>query len=144
MITILFGKIASGKSFRAEKLAQAGAIVLSVDELMSSLYPNCVGREKHLEVTGKIADYLCFIAASISKNGLDVIIDFGFWTKSERESVASRLDSLGAEYRFELIDAPFDTRLKRLEERNERFLELGKPERVIPTSKLEYFDSLFS
>ena len=59
-------------------------MVLSCDEVVFSLFGEDFG-ERHDQVTGRIKKYLCKKAAEIAHQGCNVILDWGFWSKAERQ-----------------------------------------------------------
>jgi predicted kinase len=52
--------------------------------------------------------------------GTNVILDFGFWAREEREDFRSRAKQLGASSEVHFLDVPHDELLRRLAERNAR------------------------
>jgi predicted kinase len=50
--------------------------------------------------------------------GVDVILDFGFWAREEREDFRSRAKQLGAGSEVHFLDVPSDELLRRLARRN--------------------------
>ena len=54
------------------------------------------------------------MAAQALALGLDVILDFGFWSRAEREDFRARASSLGAGSQVHLVDASEDVLLARL------------------------------
>ncbi len=52
--------------------------------------------------------------------GTNVILDFGFWAREEREDYRSRAKHLGASSEVHYLDVSDEELLRRLEERNSR------------------------
>jgi hypothetical protein len=50
--------------------------------------------------------------------GTNVILDFGFWSREEREDFRSRAARLGASSKVHFLDVPSDELLRRLAQRN--------------------------
>jgi len=50
--------------------------------------------------------------------GTNVILDFGFWAREEREEFRSRAKELGASSEVHFLDVPHDELLRRLAQRN--------------------------
>jgi len=50
--------------------------------------------------------------------GTNVILDFGFWAREEREDFRSRAKQLGASSEVHFMDVPAEELLRRLAERN--------------------------
>ncbi len=58
------------------------------------------------------------IAARVLVLGSDVILDFGFWSRSERDEFRGRAKELGARVELHFLDVPEEMLLIRLAERN--------------------------
>jgi predicted kinase len=58
------------------------------------------------------------LAARVLVLGLDVILDFGFWSRSERDEFRRRAKQLGARSELHFLDVPEEMLLIRLAERN--------------------------
>ena len=81
-VILICGKICSGKSTYAEQLRiKERAAVLSVDEIMLALFEQQVG-DKHEEYTQNIQKYLFEKSAELVETGINVILEWGFWTKA--------------------------------------------------------------
>ena len=75
-IMLICGKICSGKSTYAKRLAEKSkAILLSVDEITLALFGQHIG-EKHDEIVRKTEEYLYNKAVEIIKLGVNVIFDW--------------------------------------------------------------------
>jgi len=119
MVTIMFGKIAAGKTTEAEKLAQNGAILLSCDELMLTVFTECLGT-KHAETERRCLRYLFKMAKQLDGKGLDCVIDAGFWTRTERKEAEVFFGRLGINYQWQKIEAPEEVRAERIKTRYEQ------------------------
>lgn len=79
------GKVCSGKSTYAQKLRkQYKAVILSVDEITLAMLGNDVG-ENLDEYVEKTEAYLFEKSVEIIETGINVVLDWGLWTKQERE-----------------------------------------------------------
>jgi hypothetical protein len=58
------------------------------------------------------------IAARVLSLGVDVILEFGFWSRSERDEFRSRAAALGSDTKLHFLDVPRDELLRRLALRN--------------------------
>ncbi|UQN04971.1 ATP-binding protein [Deinococcus sp. QL22] len=67
-----------------------------------------------------IEDLMWAVAARVLQLGTDVILDFGFWGKSEREDYRARATALGAQCVVHFLNVPQEVLLSRLEDRNAR------------------------
>ena len=79
------GKICSGKSTYAKELRQKYcAAVLSVDEITLALFGPEPG-EKLDEYVQRAEAYLYQKSVELVETGINVVLDWGFWTKRERD-----------------------------------------------------------
>lgn len=86
-IILLCGKVCSGKSTYAIKIQpEYHAVILSADELMLELFEEQLGEDHH-PILEKVKHYLYQLAEQIVKTNTHVILDFGFWTRSERQQI---------------------------------------------------------
>ena len=104
MIHLICGRICSGKSTLAEALSrESGAVLLSCDELMTTLFPEPLG-ENYDAAAARAKAYLHNQAARLARSGMDVILDWGFWRRDERESVRSFYAGWGIETRWHCVE----------------------------------------
>ncbi|MBQ8613199.1 MAG: ATP-binding protein [Ruminiclostridium sp.] len=112
------GRICSGKSTYTEQLRiKNKAVVLSVDEITLALFEHDVG-EKHDEYVEKAERYLFDKSVEIIETGIDVILDWGFWTKAERDFAREFYRSKNIENEFHYINISNEEWKKRIEKRN--------------------------
>lgn len=87
-VTCICGRIASGKSTLAARLRlERRAVLLSCDEITLALFDEQIG-ERHDEIVARTQAYLLNKAVEIAEVGVPVILDWGFWTRQEREEAA--------------------------------------------------------
>lgn len=118
-VVLMRGRIGSGKSFKASELSlQTGALVLSMDDAMEAVYgTECLGREKHVAAESGILAYFLSLCEQLYRKNQSVIIDHGFWTAAELNRAVSFLKERGIPYVVETMEADFETRLSRVEKR---------------------------
>jgi len=117
-VILICGKICSGKSTYAEWLrVQNNAVLLSIDEIMLTLFGQHVG-DKHDEYVEKIEKYLFEKSVEVIEAGMDVILDWGFWVKREREYAKEFYRTRHIEYEFHYIDISDGIWKARLNKRN--------------------------
>ncbi len=117
-VFLICGKICSGKTVYAEQLRiKHKAILLSVDEIMLSIFGLYTG-SLHDEYTKSIKEMLLKKTLEIIEVHVSVILDWGFWTKKEREYVRNYFKDHHIEYEFYYIDIPNEEWKKRIEQRN--------------------------
>ena len=91
------GRICTGKSTYAEKLRKTlSAVVLSVDEITLALFGHDTG-EMHDTYVERAEKYLFEKSVELIETGINVILDWGFWTKEERQFARDFYSSHGIE-----------------------------------------------
>ena len=112
---LLCGLPGSGKTTLAKKLEhERHALRLSPDEWMWSLSIDLYDEAKRAAVEALQWD----VAARALTLGVDVIIEFGFWSRRERDDYRSRGEALGARVELRFLDIPRDELWTRLNKRN--------------------------
>lgn len=118
MITVLCGKVAAGKTTLAQEMGRQGAAVLSCDELMLTVFDGCLG-EAHDRTAMKCLKYLFSLAIQLSRLGQDVVVDYGFWLRAERDAARAAFTAAGVPWQMLLVETDEPVRLARLAHRNE-------------------------
>lgn len=107
-VILLCGKLCAGKTTYARRLApEIGAVILSVDEIMLSLFGQHLG-DDHDRVAALTRDYLSRKSVEILESGIPVILDWGFWTKADRAATREFYESRGIPCDLHYIDLPDD------------------------------------
>ena len=84
-VILICGKICSGKSYYARQLAaERKARILSVDEEMLKINPTGLFGDKHEEVAAEVKAQLLAQCVELTKNGVQVILDWGYWKRQDR------------------------------------------------------------
>lgn len=118
-VLVMCGKICSGKSTYAEKLKlENKAVILSVDELTLALFENQAGEKLDFYIE-KLKEYFLKKSLDIVEAGADVILDWGFWTKKERDYAREFYDSRNISYQFYYMNVGIDEWKKRILKRNQ-------------------------
>ena len=142
-VMMMCGKLCSGKTTYAKNLRKAGkAVILSVDEIMLALFDQHAG-EKHDDYVARIKGYLYQKSLEIIDSGIDVILDFGFWTKEERVCARSFYGSNGVVNEFHFIDIEDSEWRRRIEKRNQDILANNSNAYYVDEGLLEKFDAIF-
>lgn len=116
------GKICSGKSTYADTLRITNkAVLLSVDEITLALFGSDAG-EDHDTYVERTEKYLFDKSVEIIETGINVVLDWGFWTKAERDHAKKFYRSQGIDHEFHYIDISDETWRKNLEKRNAEVL----------------------
>jgi predicted kinase len=105
----------AGKTTLARQLAaKRSAVRLTKDEwqwaLDSSPWDRHVGE--------KIEQQLWRLARELLALGVSVILDFGLWTRAERDDIRTVARNLGVGVELHYLDLPAEELWRRLEERN--------------------------
>lgn len=117
-VIMLCGKICCGKSTYAEKLRlKNSTAVLSVDEIMLALFGQYTG-DKHDEYVEKTKKYLFGKSAELIEAGINVILDWGFWTRAERKFAREFYSALNISCELHYIDVTAEQWRRRLDKRN--------------------------
>lgn len=118
-VLVMCGKICSGKSTYAEKLKlENKAVILSVDELTLALFENQAGEKLDFYVE-KLKEYFLKKSLDIVEAGADVILDWGFWTKKERDYARGFYDLRNISYQFYYMNVGIDEWKNRILKRNQ-------------------------
>lgn len=118
-VTLLIGKVACGKTtFARNQQKTDGTVFLSVDELHLSVFGQNPTREELDSSHEGVRTYLKGIALAFLENGIDVNLDWGFWSKSSRNETSEHFSSLGYEVVRKYFDIPLEVRLHRNSTRN--------------------------
>lgn len=121
MATVHFmvGLPCSGKTTLARQLEQDySALRLTPDEWHTRLFGHDVEENEHDARHFLIESMLWDIAARVLVLGVNVIIDFGFWARSEREDYRARAAQLGASSEIHFLNVTEEVLLERLAIRN--------------------------
>ena len=133
MVTLMCGKIASGKTTEAQKIAEKGAVLLSCDELMLTIFTECLGA-KHAETERRCLRYLFKTAKQLDEKGIDSVIDAGFWTREERAEAEAFFKENHIRYVWKKVEASDEVRTERIKTRYERAKNRESEERVFAPS----------
>ena len=138
---LICGLPCSGKTTYAKRLEQeVSALRLTPDEWHIRLFGHDVLEEESGARHDRIEALLWKVAARVLALKVDVILDFGFWGKGEREDYRTRAAKLGANSELHYLDAPNEVLLERLDKRN---AELPEGAAYIPEAKLREWISWF-
>src|SRR5213082_245115 len=113
-LVLLCGLPASGKTMLARELADAyGAVRLNPDEWESALEvdPFDEGFQARLE------EEFWELAQRLLVLGTSVVLEWGFWARSERDEKREAARTLGAAVELRFLDAPYDELVRRVGDR---------------------------
>ncbi len=137
------GKIACGKTYFAKNLcADNKAVLFSVDEMMLTLYDECLG-ENHHDAEIRCVKFLLNIAVNTVKCGMNAVLDHGFWNSDDRKYASLICEDNDIKYEWHYFDTDDFTRMERLKERNKKLSCSKRREYIIDDEMMERFDSWF-
>jgi len=116
---LMVGLPCSGKTTLARVLEhQHSALRLTPDEWHIRLFGQDAEDPEH-DARHRLVETLQWeVARRALALGTDVILDFGFWAREEREDYRSRARELGANSEVRFLDVPESELLRRLAQRN--------------------------
>lgn len=111
---LMVGLPGSGKTTRSLEIeASRGALRLSPDEWLGPLF----GKTENERARDVIEGRLIWLALKALAGGNDVILDFGFWSKEERDALRFAATTVGASCRLIYLEVDESEQRLRLERR---------------------------
>ncbi|MFZ4508448.1 MAG: AAA family ATPase [Fimbriimonas sp.] len=132
---LLCGLPGSGKTTLAKRLEQEPpALRLTLDDWMVPLFGQAICEPNTLERWNQAHDRVERLQWQVAERaltlGVDVVLDFGVWSREEREAYRRRANELGARSELIFLDVPLGTLVERVRARNE-----NDEERVYPITE---------
>ena len=145
---LIVGLPCSGKTTLARQLeTKYSALRLTTDEWHIRLFGHDFGdniteydEAKHGSRHDLVESIMWDVAARVLVLGVDVILDFGCWVRSQRDEFCSRAENLGADFEIHFVDVPEEVLFERLKARNDMGTEGTF---FIPEVKLKEWIQLF-
>lgn len=117
---LLFGYLGTGKTSFARRLeVEHGAVRFTPDEWMARLFGADPPKESFPERAEAILELLEPLWTRCLSLGLDVVLDYGFWRRKERDQVRALVERLGANARLYRLECPADEARRRIDARNQ-------------------------
>lgn len=117
-VFLICGKICSGKTVYSKKLAKKyNAVLLSCDELDYFVFHHSLG-ENHDVVMARVQNFLHKKAIDILSVGSNVVLDWGFWSKANRDEVSKFYRSNNIPLEWHYIDVSEEQWKRNIESRN--------------------------
>ena len=112
------GKICSGKTWYGRQwLRRHPGVLLSCDDCMLALYRPELG-DAFDDAAKRAKAYLHDRAAEIAAAGCDVLLDWGFWTREERQKVAAFYRAKGIKLEWHYVEIGDDAWRRNIQDRN--------------------------
>ncbi len=116
---LMVGLPCSGKTTLARQMElDLNALRLTPDEWHVPLFGQDANDAEHDSRHAQVEALLWGVTRRALELGVNVILDFGFWAREEREDYRQRAESLGASSEVHFLDVPPDELLRRLSVRN--------------------------
>ena len=94
---LVFGFLGSGKTTLARRLERRhGAVRFTPDEWMARLFGEDPPADTFGDRAAAILDIMEPLWVRCLSLGLDVVLDFGFWSRAERDRVRAAVEAVGA------------------------------------------------
>ena len=112
------GIICSGKSSYANILKEKrGAVILSIDDMTLTLFPEGAG-EMHDTYVLRAEQYLLRLSLQILNAGMEVILDWGLWTREHRDRIRSFYQERGIPFEIHYLKISPEEWQRRIRKRN--------------------------
>lgn len=141
-VILICGKIGSGKTTYAEKLAkEENAVIITQDELMLELFGAELytdDRKSYEVYCARVEEYVKRKAGEAAKAGATVICENGFWSRSERNELRKLYAGMDVCCELHYIDTPEEQRLINVQKRN-RAVRSGESGFVLTNEEVNHF-----
>jgi predicted kinase len=132
-LIIVSGLPGSGKTTRATRLAaERGGVRLSPDDWMDALGVNLWDTA----MRARVEALQWVLAKDMLRAGVTVVIEWGTWSRAERDTLRIEARELGASVELVYLDVPVDELWRRIQER-------GREEPTITRTDLEVWSRDF-
>lgn len=139
---LMVGLPGSGKTTRAKELeVQLGAVRFTPDEWHLQLFGQDSHQPEHDERHTRVERVMWSVAERLLKMGVSVILDYGFWSREERDGLRGQAKKLGVGFQIHYMDVPLDELQRRIEARNEQIADA--PVFHITREEIELWHSWF-
>ena len=117
---LIHGYLGVGKTTLARRLeSEHAAIRFTHDEWMRALYGDDPPEAFFAYYAGRVSGLIEATWTRCLELRLNVVLDFGFWSRSERERTRALISRLGGECRLYRLICPDEIARRRIERRNE-------------------------
>ena len=142
-VILICGKICCGKTTYSQKICKEdNAVLLSVDEITLDVLGGNLG-ENHDEYVKKVKLFLLKKSVEIVKSGTSVVLDWGFWTKTERENTKAFYLDNGIETEMHYLDISEEQWQRNIKKRNAEVLAENTSAYYVDDGLIHKFNSVF-
>lgn len=142
-VYLICGRLCCGKTTYSQKIcSESNAILLSVDEMILTVFGQNCG-EKHDEYVLNAKKYLLNKSLELIDKNINVVLDWGFWTRKEREFTKNFYKSRDIDCELHYIDINDDVWKARISQRNEDVLTDKTSAYYVDENLLAKFNSIF-
>lgn len=118
-VHLVCGFLGTGKTtFAKELVVSSSAVRFSIDELYLRLFATGPTFELDAEAMNRLLATVNDLWPPIAAAGVDVVLDFGFWSLELREEARRSARSVGAETRLHWLQCPDEVAVARCLNRN--------------------------
>lgn len=109
-VYLICGFIGAGKTTFSKKLAEkTGAMRVTKDEWMVKIFGNkAPNREDFSILDNNVANLATEFALELAGRGVDVILDEGYWIRSQRDELKERIKQVGARWVLYYVETPME------------------------------------
>ena len=117
---VICGFIGAGKTTFARKLEkETGAVRITKDEWLVKIFGSKITSDSNFEkYDKKVTELAKQIAFKILESGSDVIIDEGFWVKTQRNDIKKKIIDIGAKPILYYVESPIEKMRERVVDRS--------------------------
>jgi predicted kinase len=116
---LVCGLPGAGKTTFARRLEQARpALRLTPDDWIGVILADASDKEEIDRLRDPVESLQWSLAARALSLGMDVVLDFGFWSRAERADYRARAEALGATVEVYFLEVERDELWRRISERN--------------------------
>ena len=123
---LLVGLPCSGKSTYAQAMqAEFPSVILNADSWELALFGSIFPSERHEKVHDQLEKLLWSLGQDILRQGISLVLDYGFWGREERNYYRQAAGNLGVGFMIHYLDTPLDVIRERVTSRSAKESEFN-------------------